>query len=250
MQMTAALAQLQPVEQDGSILAWAHVNPLHWAGNAITAWDEDKFHSVTPFIISHYWSDRHSINVFSVVGTAHPDYISLSWLEFLGQGKRMPVNQHLLQTNPCYYHDTAVKHPSMLYVSLDGKHWYVNGDGNHRTCLARFHFERLNSHGRPSQTMIHGVTVDDYRVDWAFHDVFQRLQNVLVQRKAGRVEVVRKRVSRLDGPAWKHDVFSVNLKYTTSKREETLLDRDAATKLLHDLEHGAGVRAIKRWLGL
>jgi len=32
-------------------------------------------------------------------------------------------------------------------VSLNGKHWYVNGDGNHRTCLAKFHFARLSALG-------------------------------------------------------------------------------------------------------
>lgn len=245
--MTAMLSQLRQSSPEESILEWARANPLHWSGNALEAWDDNRLQSMMPFVTSHYWSDRHSINVFSVVGTAHPDYIGLSWLEFLEQGKRMPVNRQLLQTNPGYYHETAVRHPSMLYVSLDGKRWYVNGDGNHRTCLARFQFERLNSHGHPSQTMIHGVTVDDYRVDWALHATFLRLQAVMNRRKAGWVEGQRKLVTRLDGPAWKHDIFETGIRYLSGKGEDAFLDREAATRLLHDLERGSG---IKRWLGL
>lgn len=246
--MTTALSnKLWQTADDGCILDWARANPLHWASTVLEAWDDNRLQSLMPFVTSHYWSDRHSINVFSVTGTAHPDYIGLTWQEFLEQGKRMPVNRGLLQSNPGYYHQTAIRHPSMLYVSLDGKRWYVNGDGNHRTCLARFHFERLNAQGHPSQTMIHGVHVDDYRVDWALLTVFQRLLALMNQRKAGRIEGHRKLVARFDGPAWKHDVFEVSIRYLPAKGGEVFLDSDAATKLLQEMEHGRGIR---RWLGL
>jgi hypothetical protein len=217
------------------ILQWAKQFPPHWSDQAIAAWDENLMLEVMPFVTSHYWSDRHSINVFSVTGTAHPDYIGLTWRQFLEQGKRMPVNQNLLQANPAYYLDTGVKHPSMLYVSLDGKRWYVNGDGNHRTCLARFFFEKLTMFGFQSQTMIHGVHVDDYRVDWRLFDLYKRINTLLrsgTTRDGGRIECVREHAGREDGPAWKLDTYIPRIRYTRANGETALLDQEGARALL------------------
>lgn len=218
------------------ITDWVRHNRAHWANTRIEAWDDNRLQNLMPFVRSHYWSDRHSVNVFSVVGTAHPDYIGLSWEEFLREGKRMKVNQHLLQTNPQYYFETGVKQPSMLYVSLNGKHWYVNGDGNHRTCLARFHFERMSALGRDpqTQTMVHGVTVDDYRVDWKLVDVFHKLRAVLDRKQGylGRIEGYRVHIGREDGPAWKIDRYDPTIRYTDAKGGEQILKQEAAQDLL------------------
>jgi hypothetical protein len=219
----------------GPITGWVSQNNPHWADTRIEAWDDNRLQNLMLFVRSHYWSDRHSVNVFSVVGTAHPDYIGLSWGEFLQQGKRMQANQHLLQTNPQYYFKTGVKQPSMLYVSLNGKHWYVNGDGNHRTCLARFHFERLNAAGFDPQTMVHGVTVDDYRVDWKLFDVFTKLRAALDCAGAGRVEGYRYHIGREDGPAWKIDRYEPTIRYTDAKGNEQILKQEAAQDLLFEL---------------
>lgn len=228
------------LDPDMPITDWVRHNQAHWAGTRIEAWDDNRLLNLMPFVRSHYWSDRHSVNVFSVVGTAHPDYIGLSWEEFLRQGKRMKVNQHLLQANPQYYFETGVKQPSMLYVSLNGKHWYVNGDGNHRTCLARFHFERMSALGSDpqTQTMVHGVTVDDYRVDWKLVDVFQKLRAALDQKRAflGRIEGYRVHIGREDGPAWKIDRYDPTIRYTDAKGGEQILKQEAAQDLLLELK--------------
>lgn len=189
------------------IAIWAERNPPHWQTQQIETWDDNRLQRLLPFVRSHFWSDRHSLNVFNVVGTAHPDYQGLSWIEFLAQGRRMRENQRLLQANPGYYFETTVKAPSMLYVSLNGKHWYVNGDGNHRTCLARFHFDRLATLGDAAQTMIHGVTVDDYRIDWATQRAFEGLRRHCEDGRLRRVEAGRMALGREDGPAWKVDRF-------------------------------------------
>ena len=214
-----------------NILEWAKDNQTHWTSQVIEAWDADKLDKLSPFIKSHYWSDRHSVNVFSVVGTAHPDYIGLTWLDFLHQGKRMRANQALLGRNPIYYDETTVKAPSMLYVSLNGKHWYVNGDGNHRTCIAKFHFERLNAQGISTQTMVHGVTTDDYRIDWDLYYLFESLKTLLDNTKTnGRLEPVREHLVRQDGPGWKVDKYATKLRYIQNQKEE-LLDRKGAEQL-------------------
>lgn len=218
-----------------SILDWVKEYQVSWANHVIEAWDSDKMDKLTPFIKSHYWSDRHSINVFSVVGTAHPDYIGLTWLEFLHQGRRMRANQHLLQSNPSYYDETEVKAPSMLYISLNGKHWYVNGDGNHRTCLARFYFDRENLQYARTKTMLHGVTTDDYRIDWDLYHLYINIQKKLDEKKSSaRLEVVRTHLTRQDGPGWKIDKYESKLKYIANGREK-MLDRETAQALLNQL---------------
>lgn len=236
---------LDGVELD--ILDWAMRHRPHWAKTAIDAWDENRLQALMPFVRSHYWSDRHSVNVFSVVGTAHPDYAGLTWEQFLRTGKRMSANQALLRSNPAYYFDTGVKHPSMLYISLNGKHWYVNGDGNHRTCLARFHFSRPNAQGFGAQTMVHGVTVDDYRVDWKLYDVFLKLKEAVRLRKEGEaVEGYRYHTGREDGPAWKIDRYDPQLRFIDSRGREHLLDHDGARERLARL--GKPIKDLLRWL--
>lgn len=51
----------------------------------------------------------------------------------------MHVNLPLLDKNPGYYLEDRRKAPTMSFIKLDGK-LYVDGDGNHRTCIAKFFF--------------------------------------------------------------------------------------------------------------
>jgi hypothetical protein len=237
---------------DTGIDDWVKSNRLYWAGQTILPWDEKLLMEVTPFVTSHFWSDRHSINVYSVIGTAHPDYINLSWERFLEAGKRMSINKRLLVSNPGYYLETDVKHPPMQYVSLDGERWYLNGDGNHRTCLARFHFERLNANGIPSKTMIHGVAVDSYRVDWALLELYRRIKRVLQSgrvKHAGHLECTRDHVAREDGPAWKLDSYKPDLRYVQPDGAVMKLDWESATRLLVQLERGSRSGILGRFLG-
>jgi hypothetical protein len=231
---------------DKGLIEWARRHRPAWSLSTIEAWDDNRLQALMPFVRTHYWSDRHSINVFSVVGTAHPDYAGLTWQRFLLEGKRMASNQALLRENPAYYYDTDVKHPSMLYVSLNGKHWYVNGDGNHRTCLAKFFFARQDARGVGSQTMIHGVTVDDYRVDWRLHDAFLKLREAVRQRRKGeQVDGHRIHIGRDDGPAWKIDRYEPRIRFIDSRGEEQLLDLEGAQAKLAELNKSG----LRRWLG-
>ena len=112
------------------------------------------------FVKETYWQDSASVNIFRVTGTQHDyNYIGLSWIEFLEQGKRMPLNLNWFKTNPDYYHQTNKKIPSMYYQSINGGDMYVGGDGNHRTAICKAFFYLTG------ETTIHGVTVTDYRID-------------------------------------------------------------------------------------
>lgn len=59
------------------------------------AFPENRFRRGLPFVAVHEWQACGDINVFAVTGTRHPDYQGLTWLEFLAQGRRMPLNHRL-----------------------------------------------------------------------------------------------------------------------------------------------------------
>lgn len=211
-----------------SLLRRAAMNTPHWARARIRRWDEALFQRVQPFVTDRYWSDRHSINVFSVVGTQHPDYAGLTWLEFLRMGRRMGHNLALYASNPDYYDETDRKTPSMHYQSLDGLRWYVAEDGNHRTAIARFAFD-AGLHGE-ARTMLHGVHLTDYRVDWTFWRIYQALLSRL--RRGEKLEPVHERILREDTSGWMHETYRVSL-LLRKGRMEKLLDRIVAENELH-----------------
>jgi len=219
------MTALPSIHHRPGLLDAALSDPPHWASEVIRPWDEGLFQRVHAFVTDKYWSGQHSINVFSVVGTQHPDYIGLTWLEFLQRGKRMRENLRLHAVNRDYYFDTAVKQPSMYYVSLDGLRWYVAGDGNHRTCIARFDFHRVGA------TMLHGVHLEDYRVDWTFWRLYQSLKKALGEKAVLTPE--RRCIARSDTSGWMHETYEISLLWREAGRE-TRLDRRQADTLLHE----------------
>ncbi len=180
-------------------------NP-HWASQQLKEWDENDFRSKEPFAIEKYWSSQHSINVFEVAGTAHPDYQGMSWLDFLSKGKRMKQNLLLQQNNPGYYLDETVKQPTMYYIEIDNSGWYINGDGNHRTCIARFMFHRMG------RTMLHGVCVESYRTDFEALKAFRLLRAVAaVNQLPFVIEPKRKTLSREDTAGWMRERYEIKI---------------------------------------
>ncbi|PIV15564.1 MAG: hypothetical protein COZ20_03375 [Gallionellales bacterium CG_4_10_14_3_um_filter_54_96] len=178
----------------------------HWASHTLKAWDENDFRAKQPFVNEKYWSSQHSINVFEVVGTAHPDYQGMCWLEFLEKGKRMRQNLQLQQSNPIYYLDEAVKLPTMYYIEIDNSGWHINGDGNHRTCIARFMFQGL------SKTMLHGVNVESYRTDQQAFNAFNRLRiAAAIKNLPWIIESKRKTISREDTAGWMRERYAVSI---------------------------------------
>lgn len=216
-----------------------------WARARLRRWDDALFQRVQPFVTDRYWSDRHSINVFSVVGTQHPDYAGMTWLEFLQRGKRMPHNMEKYLENPGYYDEVSNKTPTMYYLSLDGLRWYVGADGNHRTCIARFAFD-AGLHG-DTRTMLHGVHLEDYRVDWTFYRIHEALKQTLGPRE--RIEARRETVAREDTGGWMHESYRVFLVHTDRKGER-LLARIEAEHLLHRRLRGGPLCRLASRLGL
>ncbi|TXF11205.1 hypothetical protein [Pelomicrobium methylotrophicum] len=224
MQTTVAALSLPDTE----LVRRAVADPPHWAGRKILPWDEDAFRAVEPFVVEKYWSGQHSINVFEVVGTQHPDYQGMTWLEFLQQGKRMRQNLALQESNPDYYLEDAVKLPTMYYVAIDGSGWYVAGDGNHRTCIARFMFHRMG------RTMLHGVNVESYRTDRHAAEVFRALREMITRKGLPLLaEPYREKLSRDDTGGWMRETYRVGilLRDLAKGTEEVLAPMEAERKL-------------------
>lgn len=218
-----------------------------WEHEPIRAWDLDAYRAAEPFVVEKSWSARHSIDVFEVVGTAHPDYQGLTWRQFLEAGKRMPLNLALHRDNPGYYLDGSVKLPPMYYIALDDSGWFVNGDGNHRTCIARFFFHGLG------RTMLHGVHAESYRTDPYAREVFEALSEFIAAHGLRlRAEPHRKTLSRTDGAGWMRERYLVSIRLRDLRRGvQEILSPDQAEQRLAGLRRKAkGLRgALYRLFG-
>jgi len=185
-----------------------------WAEHQIKAWDLTAFRQAEDFITRHYWTDRGSLNVFRIVGTDHPQYAGMSWLDLLHRGKRMDINIPLIESNPDYYTEATQPHHGMSFVSMDGLDWYVSADGNHRSCLARFYFH-LQGYG---VTQLHNVSLSQYQVDHAFMTACEALSAMVsVLRSRGvylALSARRVPVSRDDTPGWKVDTWHTDVTVT------------------------------------
>lgn len=202
--------------EDEFILDRVQREPPHWANDSIVAWDERRFNQLEPFVVSDYWTDQGSVNVFRVTGTQHWDYQGKSWLDFLHGGKRMEINLNLHAKNPRYYQLTERKRPMMYYLTFDGLSYYVGSDGNHRTCIARFDFH----YG--GRTMLHGVTLCHYQVDWVFFERYKQLKEVCQERSiAANLQPFKKGVRREDTGGWKLDHYKTLVQFEDYRNGST-----------------------------
>ena len=216
-------------------------DPPNWALEPIQAWDDLRIRAMGQFVTQDYWTDQGSINVFRVVGTEHVDYQGKTWLDFLEGGKRMERNLALHASHPDYYLQTQRKVPGMYYRSLDGLSWYVGADGNHRTCIARFDFFAKGL------TTLHGVTLNHTVVDEELFDLFQRFQEVCLERRLGeRVQPHRDALRREDTAGWKLDHYVVSLHLSVPDGESVLLDARAGLERLRELT----APPRRRWWGI
>ncbi len=213
------------------ILDRVHREPPHWANDVILPWDEMKYRQLEPFVKSDYWTDQGSVNIFRVVGTQHWDYQEKSWVNLLETGKRMDINLPLHAKKPEYYRQQERKKPMMYYLTFDGLSFYVGSDGNHRTCIARFDFHYSGL------TMLHGVTVNHYQVDWDYWHLYQKLQDICRERKIpATVQAYRESAQREDTAGWKLDHYKTWIKFDDIQQAASItLDRKGIEAKIEDL---------------
>lgn len=180
------------------------------------------------YIVSEYWCEKDSVNIFDVVGTRHPDYIGLSWEEFLEKGKRMLMNISLVETNPDYYYGDELKLPRMDFEKIDDK-YYVGGDGNHRTAIAKFLFY-LNS-----ITNLSGVTVNELKYDKELYLAISSCETKIREQKLP-IEFTLKRnlIKRDDAANYKRDYYELTLEIRNLKSGSYLIAKDGLLEFNKD----------------
>lgn len=193
----------------------------------ILAWDKNEFAKLQPFIKEHYWIGNATINIFRVAGSQHPDYIDMTWLEFLQKGKRMGLNLRLYEQNPGYYREFTKKEPTMYFQSIDGGKLFIGQDGNHRTAIARasFYFR-----GEPN---LHGVEVNDYQIDWPLKKAYDELSMFIASKRLPyHVEPVTKLIKREDSGGWMVDIYRPMIKVIdTARGQQSVQDMEGIMAL-------------------
>ena len=175
-----------------------------------------------PFIIREKWENNKTINVFDVIGTAHPDYVGISWIQMLKMGKRMKtVNLPLLEQNPDYYFEEIQKDPPIEYTKINDK-LYISGDGNHRTSIAKILFYFLG------RSELIGINYREVEIDFEAMELVKYAQGLIAEKKLPLVvEVKRKPIKRKDGPGWSEDFFLLEFEIVnTRKFRKVQLDSD------------------------
>lgn len=205
--------------------------PPPFSGETLKKWDDLDFINLKQYVIEEQRYGCASVNVFRVVGTQHPDYAEKTWLDLLNNGKRMQLNLPLFQDNPDYYLETAPKKPFMHYVSLDGGDVYIGDEGNHRTCIAKFFFFTQGL------TTLHGITLQDYRIDWTFKALCDELKATVEALKIPiYLNIQKKLIERKDAADWKLDRFSLTARLFDARCGEThLVDHDGLVHFIDKL---------------
>ncbi len=241
-------SESSPTESDLSLLERANQDSdvPHWANDTILSWNAHEFQAMESFVRRYYWCGNTSINVFRIIGTKHPGYQGKTWLEFLNSGKRMHINLPLHKKNPQYYLTQEHKQPTMSFVTTNGMDFYVDGDGNHRSVIAKFDF-----HYR-CRTMLHGVAVAHYEIDMDLYRIYVAMQEWLEERgfvDPWRIAPRNEVVAREDDTGWKMDLHQPAIEVQDIKTREAprLLDSDEAAKLLEQWRGSEGV--FGKWLG-
>ena len=196
--------------------------PPVWAQQELQACVDNRFRRwQESFVTRHYWTDTGSVNVYRVIGTAHPEYQRRSWQHLLEHGRRMHLNLGLHAGQPVYYHKVAPRHPAMHFRTLNGLDFFIGHDGNHRTCIARYHFEQQGE----GVTHLHGVTIEHFEVDQIAADAYHRLVVEVQTRNLPLfVNAERTAVGREDTAGWKLDHYEpvVTVTHGPSGRVERL----------------------------
>jgi hypothetical protein len=165
-----------------------------------------------PFRKLFSWSCSGSGNIVNISGTQHPDYIGMTWREFLRKGRRMGSNIKEYKQNPAYYTDSGfIRQPGMYIKFIDGK-GYVGDDGNHRTCIGKFF---LYSHPSP---YMHGLDFTEQLTDERMYALYTRLVKLLPGYCLPLPEAVE--IKRDDGKGWCAQHFDVRVRITNKRRND------------------------------
>lgn len=151
-----------------------------------------------------------TIDARNIVGTAHPDYKGMSWADLIRYGKRMHINIPLLKENPKYYVEEKLKEPTMLLTQIDDD-IYIDGDGNHRSALAKFIFEGSG------YFELHGVTLTAHQTDRKIMNALECILGFFEERSTPVVVNIQSTIAKREDDIgiacdiYSHNIVVVNL---------------------------------------
>ncbi|KAF0674883.1 hypothetical protein [Profundibacterium mesophilum] len=144
-------------------------NAGDWANEKIEAFNLNE---VLPFVVE--WSEEEGaiIDPRNIVGTDHARYNQgMTWLQFLGGGKRIKTKLDVLESKPEYYDDPELHATDLerwILFEIDGK-LYVTV-GNHRSVVAKFRAHEENITAQWVHKVIH------LKVSGAARNAYETLQ--------------------------------------------------------------------------
>lgn len=208
------------------ILEWARETPVWWASSIL----KPKPRVDERFVIQQGVNSRASVNIHQVVGTDHADYMNKDWMYLLEQGRRMSMRLRDLAENPDYYLATdIVRNPTWCLATFDGgATWYVDCDGNHRSCIARFYLERLIQSGQKESAFVHGIQARHIQVDESMQVVVKFIEE---NHPNYRICVESTPVHRDDGVGWYMDTSRLSVHIQDTRYSHDRLD---ARTTVHD----------------
>lgn len=197
--------------------------------------------SLEPFVHTTTINKNASVELSQVVGTEHPDYGGMSWLEMLSRGKKMRSNLNLLLNNPGYYLATMPNDNQPSYYTQDGSSIFIVGDGNHRTCIARFFLAERGL------SQLHGVTITHDQIDHELLRLYRRLKTAVDKTgTVARVQPDRSSISEERHQAretYRYEPFLVWRDWKTQRAER--LDRNQVRERVEALEVKARRQAFR-----
>ena len=213
--------------------------PPHWANETIRPFDENLYRESLPFARQRSWCDCVSVNVFKIVGTDHDSYKNKTWDWMIKNAKKISSNLKEYEWNPDYYLQT-VKKKDMVFQTLDGSDYFIR-QGNHRSTIARFDFHYRGA------TTLHGVTVDDVRIDQEMFRLFREL----VKRKGEHclpweISCESELLSRGDTAGWMLETYRIGIRVKTPEKEWRFETPEAGEDFLASVVGTGGRRGGKK----
>lgn len=204
------------IEAAQGILNWANSNQPLWAKQTLKPMPRVD----ERFVISRAISYDASVDVSRVVGTDHGCYLDDDWLNLLNYGKKMGNRQKDLADNPSYYLLKNInRSPVWCLTTFNGGNaWYVDGDANNRTCIAKFYLDRLIKEGLIQDAVVHGIYAKDIEVDW---DLYRAVNYVQSNYVHFFIQVDSDRVKREDSNEWHKDFYKISVTITNHKTRQS-----------------------------
>lgn len=164
--------------QDEPLIEWVKRNPPSWSNQIIKNWEDIFPHNGelnTHLFLLKSEAKRQAIDMRTVIGQ-WDHYAGQTWIDALLKPNYKPGKikntVHLFDTNANYYFNEEKK--EIYFDSVNGKHWYSHGGGNHRTVIAKFGFAMAQEKTKCSK-LLEGVFTTNYTVDWKTFNFYKEL---------------------------------------------------------------------------